>query len=112
MTLKEIIITEEGHTNVIYIAVVPGKNNETNQEGFLVYHYKANIPKPSDLTGATRLLEHLFETESDAIKQGEKIVKKKIKDFYKAAKKEANERRKATQNISRANTKKTRNKKR
>ena len=75
-------MTLDGNANSLYIAVVSGENKNTGEKGFIVYGFKANQPKPEDTKEGKLLIDTLFDTEAEALKAGEQIIKAKVKaDF-------------------------------
>lgn len=87
MKVKTVIIVVGGNAHTIHIAAVPAQNKETLKNGFLALSFKANTPVPTDPKDGFELTNHLFETEDDALKEGLKIARAKIKYQYSEAKK-------------------------
>jgi hypothetical protein len=94
MTTKQIYITIEGNTKAFFLGVIAGKNQKTNELGFIVYTFPANEGTPTDLKKGEKLADILFTTEIEALNEGEKIFKAKIKAMYAKHKKEVSKRRK------------------
>lgn len=88
MKTKQIVITLDGNANSLYIAVVTGENKNTGEKGFIVYGFNANQPKPLDTKEGRLLIDTLFETEAEALKAGEQIIKAKVKADYARIKKD------------------------
>ena len=96
MTTKQIIVTPDGNPNSIYIAAVPGVNTQTGKEGYIVYGFQANQPEPTDTTNGSKLIDTLFESELEALKAGEQIVKAQVKAGLAKHKKDIAEQKKAS----------------
>lgn len=88
MKTKLIIVTPNGNANSIYIAAVSGTHKETGKQGYIVYGFSANQSEPTNTSNGRQLIDTLFESELEALKAGEKIVKAQVKadlDRYKKA---------------------------
>ncbi|HWY09966.1 MAG TPA: hypothetical protein VN026_01515 [Bacteroidia bacterium] len=87
MEVKTVIIVVGGKALTIHIAAVPAYNNGTLKNGFLAFSFKANTPVPTDTKDGFELTNHLFETKDEALKEGLKIAKAKIRHQYSLEKK-------------------------
>ena len=80
-----------GNTWVCHVAACSGVNKNTGEKGFIAYGYDVNLDtRPTDTKNAKMLVDTLFETEAQAIKEGEKIMKGESKanyDWWKASQK-------------------------
>lgn len=100
MKSKQVVITINGQTNAFFVGAVPGHNRITNEPGFMAHCFPAKDGTPTDTSKGTSLADILFATEDNAITEGEKILKAKIKaDFarykkQKTAEQKANKRKK------------------
>jgi hypothetical protein len=82
MKSKQVVITINGQANAFFVGAVPGHNRTTNESGFLAHWFPAKDGTPTNTSKGTSLADILFDTEDSAIKEGEKILKAKIKaDF-------------------------------
>jgi hypothetical protein len=87
MKVKTTIVITGRQPHTIHIAAVPGTNATTNKTGFLAYGFKANTPEPTDTSSGFKLIDHLFNTEAEALKEGLKIAKAQLKHDYSMYKK-------------------------
>jgi hypothetical protein len=87
MKTKQIIVTINGQAQSVYIAADAGVDKIGNK-GFVVYSFPAKQPEPTDIRNESLLIDTIFKTEDEALKEGEKIVKEKVKVFIANAKKE------------------------
>jgi hypothetical protein len=100
MKSKQVVITINGQANAYFVGAVPGHNQTTNEQGFLAHWFPATAGTPTNASEGTSLADILFATEDNAISEGEKILKAKIKaDFarykkQKAAEQKVNKRKK------------------
>lgn len=100
MKSKQVVITINGQANAFFVGAVPGQNRTTNEPGFLAHWFPAKDGTPTDTSKGTSLADILFATEDNAITEGEKILKAKIRDDIarhkqqKAAEQKANKRKK------------------
>jgi hypothetical protein len=86
--IKKFVVTHGGQPNVFHVAANPGVNKTSGEKGFLAYGFKANLPTtPTDTKDAILLVDTLFQTEAEALKSGEKILKDKAKTTYSQFKK-------------------------
>ena len=81
MRVKEVIVIEKGEPSVIYIGAVMKTTKWRELLGFQIYVFKANQPKPVDKAEGRLLIDHIFDTEKDAFKQGEKIVREQLRQI-------------------------------
>jgi hypothetical protein len=84
MKSKQIVVTINGQANAFFVGAVPGVNLTTNEKGFLAHWFSAKNGTPTSASVGTSLADILFATEDVALKEGEKILRAKIKaDFAK-----------------------------
>lgn len=87
MKTKQVIVTINGQAQSVYIAADAGVDKIGNK-GFVVYSFPAKQPEPSDVSNGSLLVDTIFKTEDEALKEGEKVVREKVKVFISNAKKE------------------------
>jgi len=96
MKSKQVVITIGEITRSLFVGAVPGQNATSGENGFIACGFSAEDGKPTDPNKGKRLAEILFETEDEALKQGEIIVKSTAKAQYAKAKKDAADRQRAS----------------
>lgn len=79
MKSKQVVITINGQANAFFVGAVPGHNRTTNEQGFLAHWFHAKGGTPTNVSKGACLADILFATEDNAIAEGEKILKAKIK---------------------------------
>jgi hypothetical protein len=100
MKSKQIVITINGQANAFFVGAVPGHNRITKESGFVAHWFPAKDGTPTNTSKSKSLADILFATEDNAIIEGVKILRAKIKaDFarlkqQKSAEQKANKRKK------------------
>jgi hypothetical protein len=87
MKYKEIPITLNTITQSVYVTAVPATNKSTGKQGFLSCTFKVADGEPSDPKKGEEISNILYETEAEAISEGTKILKEKIKQAINLNKK-------------------------
>lgn len=87
MNVKTFTIILGSQSFTIHVAAVPGTNN-LNEKGFIAYSFKANIPIPTNLNEGFELHNYLFPTELEALKEGVRIAKAKLRHGFSQSQKE------------------------
>lgn len=87
MKTKQLILTPDGKPQSIFIAVDSG-SDKNGKKGFVVYGFSANQPAPTDLKSGNLLINTIFDTEDEALKAGETIVKAQVMATIARIKKE------------------------
>ncbi|QQQ28931.1 hypothetical protein [Chryseobacterium indoltheticum] len=84
MKSKQVVITIKDQANSFFVGAIPGHNRTTKEPGFLACWFPAKDGTPTNMSEGKTLADIMFATEDIAIKDGEKILKAKIKaDFLK-----------------------------
>lgn len=86
--VKKFIVTHGGQPKVLHVAASPGVNKTSGEKGFIAYGYKADLSEtPTNTNDAMSLVDTLFKTQDEALREGEKIVRDKVKTAYSKFKK-------------------------
>lgn len=81
--IKKIIVTHGGQPQVLHVAACKGLNDQSGEKGFLAYGFKANLTStPKNIDNAKLLVDTLFESENEALREAERIMKDITKTTY------------------------------
>ncbi len=83
MKYKEVPITHNTITQSVFVTAVPATYKSTGKQGFLSCTFKVADGEPSDPKKGEEISNILYETEAEAISEGTKILKEKIKQAIK-----------------------------